>query len=65
LDPFDPTLGVHWPKLDDVPAYIMSDKDKTAPKLLEREKFKGTVAAGDEKPLRRLLVIGGALNPKT
>jgi hypothetical protein len=32
LDPFDPTLGVHWPTLLDVPRYIMSDK--VQPELL-------------------------------
>lgn len=60
LDPFDPSLGVHWPKLDDVPDYVMSDKDRNAPKLVDLEKFKGTVAVGDEKPLRRVLVIGAS-----
>ena len=59
LDPFDPIIGVHWPKLDDVPDYIMSDKDKNAPKLLDREKFQGTVAS-NAKPLRRILVIGAS-----
>eukprot|EP00227_Mantoniella_beaufortii_P001310 CAMPEP_0197618592 /NCGR_PEP_ID=MMETSP1326-20131121/61614_1 /TAXON_ID=1155430 /ORGANISM="Genus nov. species nov., Strain RCC2288" /LENGTH=417 /DNA_ID=CAMNT_0043187491 /DNA_START=4 /DNA_END=1255 /DNA_ORIENTATION=+ len=62
LDPFDPTLGVHWPKLDDFPEYTMSDKDRKAPAFLEREQFKGTISdeAAAAGPLKRVLVIGAS-----
>ena len=45
--------------MDDVPDYIVSDKDKLAPKLLERKDFSGTVAY-DAKPSRRVLIIGAS-----
>ena len=35
-------------------------KDKNAPKLLEREAFRGTIAADDATPRRRVLVIGAS-----
>ena len=62
LDPFDPTIGVHWPKLDDFPEYTMSDKDRKAPTFLQRPQFKDTISpeAAAAGPLRRVLVIGAS-----
>ncbi len=53
INPFDPVLDVHWPKLDDVSDYILSDKDKAAPSF---ECSKDNARS----PLRRILVIGAS-----
>lgn len=58
ISPFDPSLNIYWPKLVDLATYLMSDKDRCAPKLLDHEEFKCTADPG--RPLKRILVIGAS-----
>ena len=58
ISPFDSSLSIYWPKLEDVTKYIMSDKDMCALNLVDHKEFAGTVETG--LPLRRVLVIGAS-----
>ena len=58
INPFDETLDIFWPKLQDVAEYIMSDKDTCAPNLVDKRDVMGIVENGLR--LKRVLVIGAS-----
>lgn len=53
LNPFDKLLDIYWPELDDVPGYIMSQKDRNSPTLTG---YDVNIAS----PIKRYLVIGAS-----
>ena len=59
INPFDESLNIYWPKLDDSTSYVMSEKDMRAPNLADLKDFEGAEVTG-RPPLRRLLVIGAS-----
>ena len=59
INPFDKSLNIYWPKLDDSTSYAMSEKDLRAPNLVDLKDFDCTAATG-HPPLRRVLVIGAS-----
>ncbi len=59
VNPFDPSLGIHWPKLEDVPKYIISAKDTVAQNLLDCSLFRSSIIESACPP-RRVLVIGAS-----
>jgi hypothetical protein len=59
VSPFDLTLNIHWPVLEGVSKYFMSDKDVKAPNLVYIQNFK-QVLKGFDKPLRRILIFGAS-----
>ena len=56
ISPFDEILNIHWPVLEDIATYIMSNKDRQAPNLLDHEMFSGCAVEGT----KRVLVIGAS-----
>lgn len=59
VSPFDPVLKIHWPILEGVPNYVMSEKDAKAPNLADIHGFQ-QVLKGADKSLRRILIIGAS-----
>ena len=56
---FDNVLDIHWPELRDVKEYIMSEKDKNAPGILDVRLFK-EILPRTISPLDRVLVVGAS-----
>lgn len=64
--PFDPTIGIPWPKFSSVTEYIVSQKDQNAPRLLDHKSLRSSEAELAFQKKRILIIgasgqVGGAL----
>lgn len=56
---FDKVLDIHWPALSEVQNYIMSEKDRNAPNIIDVKGFSEILPRG-VSPLDRVLIIGAS-----
>lgn len=56
---FDNVLDIHWPDLSGIKDYIMSEKDRKAPDILDVSFFK-EILPRSIKPLVRVLIVGAS-----
>ncbi len=56
VSPFDSLLDVYWPTLDNIPQYVLSEKDKCAPAIHQHKVFKNLTI----NPIKRVLIIGAS-----